>query len=264
MSLIFSIISGGMGSSSVVTAPAFPMIVFSGESNSGGYALNSDAMTAELATRPETIILNNNSLLFESLQIGVNNYIKHAGMSYPLATDIHGWELGLSNIAAAGTLGTTPLRLVKTGQGGSVIAQWAVGASFNGVLIPWDSFQQRVDAALANTTVGAIPFALFYSQGINDAIAGTDITVWQNATIAHFAKIRAKYGQNIPIIMTKFMSTVVNYTVFNAAVASICSTVLKCYFVDTEDLARRDNNHWSYAGMKILSARMLDKLNANI
>lgn len=116
--------------------------MFSGESNSGGRALNSDLNTFEKSAKPYLQILNNQTFLFEDLQIGVNNLIDHYGMPAYITTTEHSWENGLVKKIEDSTI--TDKWLVKTGQGASTIAQWN-----DGEITYWTKFQQRVDAAIS-------------------------------------------------------------------------------------------------------------------
>jgi hypothetical protein len=155
-----------------------PLLIFTGESNSGGYALNSELPTQ--SARPAVQILNNSTLLFEDLCVGVNNLIGHAGL---LNGVTHGWENGLALAAEAGDW-SGAVHLVKTGQGGSVISQWDKAGAF------FTTMQERVSAAKALIRAGGdvpLPF-IGYSQGINDSIAATDVATWKAATISHFKK----------------------------------------------------------------------------
>lgn len=236
-----------------------PLIIFTGESNSGGYALNSQATAPEVAPRSAVQILNNTTLLFEALDIGTNNLLGHEGLS---SGPTHGLELMLANRVEAGTFVPAPCYLVKTGQGASTIANWAVGG-FYGSTNCWQTFQDRVDEAinLITTATGTPPTPyIFYSQGINDAIAGTDVNTWKTATLAHFDKIRAKYGANVPIVMTKLTAP---YPVYNAAIEDLAGQRSDLFFVETLDATTRDTNHWDYAGMKLISGRMQDVLLQN-
>lgn len=241
-----------------------PLIIFTGESNSGGYADNSLALPAEIAARPSVQIINNLTLAgFEDLNISVgNNIYGHAGAESWVGSR-HGWELMLANRVEAGTFIPSPCYLVKTGQGASQIANWAVGGVY-GSTNCWQTFQDRVDLAIdiitTNTGTPPTPY-IFYSQGINDAIAGTDVETWKTATLAHFDKIRAKYGANTPIVMTKLTPP---YPLFNAAIEEVAGQRSDTYFAETSDLpVQPDNNHWDYASMKILSSRMQDILLQN-
>src|ERR1044072_1981924 len=104
------------------------LFIFNGESNSGGLGANSGATSHELSVRSSIQILNNYTLLFEDLHIGVNNILQHAGFndSGPNNQN-HGWELGLANKVEANAFPQTQAHLVKTGQGGSLINEWNVG-----------------------------------------------------------------------------------------------------------------------------------------
>jgi hypothetical protein len=66
------------------TSPPRPLvIVFAGESNSGGLALNKSATPSELAPQPSVqgMNLTNGRFSFEDLQIGVNNLQKHGALN---------------------------------------------------------------------------------------------------------------------------------------------------------------------------------------
>lgn len=246
----------GFGDGASTPAPVIPLIIISGESNSGGRALNSSASPSELAPRSSVQIFNNITFGFQNLDIGTNNLLGHSG----LATDTeHSWELEMANRVEAGSFGNNPMYLVKTGQGGTKIENWAVGnTAYNGVDC-WQVFQSRVDSAISQlhgmSGLDVQPY-LFYTQGINDAIAGTNLTTWKAATIAHFAKIRAKYG-DMPIVMTKLMTT---YNSFNPIIDQITAEVTECYSVVTADATLRDVNHWDYAGQKLVAGRMMDTI----
>ena len=74
----------------VVTDNYVPLVLFIGESNSGGVALNSDLAASELLPRPRVQIWDNiNNDGFDTLQIGVNNLLGHIGLE-TYATDHHG------------------------------------------------------------------------------------------------------------------------------------------------------------------------------
>ncbi len=224
-----------------------PLIVISGESNSGGYALNSQALPAELAARPAVRILDNTGLAsFQDLQIGVNNLVGHAGLSNG---PTHGLELGLAAAAEAGAFGGR-VYLVKTGQGGSTISQWAAGQSYA------TTFTARVNAARTLMLAdGLVPLpVVWYSQGINDAIAGVAVATWKAATIARLAAIRAELGP-VPVLMTLLMEPA--YTAYNAALDAICAADPLTRAVSATGCTLRDANHWDYAGMKLLASRMV-------
>ena len=72
------------------------LVIITGESNSGGFALNSEATTEEVAPRSAVQILDNDVLAFRPLDIGTNNLLGHAGLK---PTETHGFELELANRA---------------------------------------------------------------------------------------------------------------------------------------------------------------------
>lgn len=241
-SLVPIIVSGQVA----LAAPT--LLVFSGESNSGGQVLNSEASEVEIAPRPRVQILNNLTFCFEALDIGTNNNLDHFNLS---ATDFHGWELELANRLYAGTLPDDTIYLVKTGQGGSAISEWADGSTY------FAKFKRRMDSAIAKITYQyckAPDVVLFYTQGINDALANTNIETWKAATIAHFAKIRALYG-NISIYVPYFMN---GFEPYNTAYDQIVTEVGHITMVISTGAALQDSYHWSYAGMKVVADNLID------
>lgn len=222
------------------------LVIFNGESNSGGQAVNLDLSAAERGQRNAVRILNNTSLVFEPLEIGVNNLLGHDG----LGLTTHGWELGLANNA---NKLIPPIYLVKTGQGGSRISEWNTGGS------NYNRFLSRTNEAKQFAISNSINFKpiLWYSQGINDAVASppTEIATWKTATIAHFDKMRLQFP-NMPIL---FSNVTPIYPAFTATIQEICNEYSNCYFISTSGAAQKDANHWSYDGMKLIAARMVDK-----
>lgn len=226
------------------------LVIFTGESNSGGYAQNASATVDELASRPNVQIFDNTNLdSFDALDIGTNNLLGHSGLSNG---NEHGFELGLANSVDAGRWDVTPVYLVKTGQGGSTISQWGQLGTY------FQTFITRVTTAiemLENDGYVVQPY-VWYSHGINDAIAGTPVATWKAAAIDWFSRIRDVLGP-VPIIMTKLMSPL--YDTYNTAIYEICADPNNfAYWVETSDAPLRDTNHWNYAGMKIISSRMAD------
>ena len=98
---------------------------------------------------------------------------------------------------------------------------------------------------------------IFFSLGINDAVAGTKLDVWKPAVKEHFANMRKELGADTPIIMTRFMPQFAGY---NTVIEQICAEVPNTYSVGTLDAPLRDPYHWNYAGMKLVTDRMIDVL----
>ena len=223
------------------------MFVINGESNSGGYALNAQASPGELERRTSVRILNNTTLAsFDDLQIGVNNLVGHDRLANGIT---HGFELELANRADADERYRAPCYLVKTGQGGSRIAEWNIKGTY------YTAFLKRAEAASKLLAGQPHRTIVLFSLGINDAIAGTDVDVWQAAVKEHFGNVRRELGADTPIIMTRFMR---RYALFNTAIEEICREVPNTYSVGTLDAPLRDDNHWDYVGMKRVTGCMLD------
>lgn len=230
-------------------SPTPTLIVFSGESNSGGQAFNKDAADTELALRSRVQILNNLTFVFEGLDIGTNNNLDHC--CYIDTHTQHGWELELANRLYGGTLLKDTIYLVKTGQGGSTISQWDEGGAY------YTRFKQRMDSAIQKLTrqYGKNPeIVFFYTQGINDALAATHIEKWKSATLGHFEKIRTRYG-SIPIYIPYFMK---GFTEYNTAFDQIASGVSWVKMVSSANAELEDAYHWNYAGMKIVAGNLID------
>lgn len=242
----------------VVSAPAssaLPLIIITGESNAAGFALNAEATAAELAAQVNVKILNNTTLLFEDLDVGTN-----ANIGMGLDNTTHGLEIGIANAEDAGRFGAfDPIYLVKTGQSGSRIADWNVGAP------NWTAFLNRLNGAVsALGSQGIYPTpVVFYSQGINDSIAGMAAADWKAATIAHLAKLRAQLGSATRIVMTKLpvgAGGATTITDYNSAMQEIALSDPNTKVIDVADAALRDSAHWNAAGMRVLAERLIDEM----
>lgn len=244
ISKLASLQAGGGGGSAI--SPFVPLFVFYGESNAAGATANSGLSASELLVRPAVQIINNTTLTVQSLQIGVNNYQDALGIT----SSNHGWEASLANAVEAGKFYNNPVYLVKAGQGGAPVALLAAGGSY------WNKLTTRVDSMKANIRrLGKIPVTyLIYSQGINDQIAGTNITTWKTATQALFKALRGKLGY-VPIIATQFSST---FSAYNAAYAEMQATDPFLFMVDVSGTTYQDAYHWDglTTGMKLIGGRM--------
>lgn len=245
-----------------VVSRGLPLLIFAGESNAGGLAVNADATAPELAARSSVRILDNTTLAWADLDVGTNNLVGHFGLP---DNATHGLEIGLANTVDAGRWPNSPpqIYLVKTGQGGSVIAEWATGHSSG----YWSTFLSRVNAAkglLQTAGVGVTPI-VFYSQGINDALLGvpTPVATWKSQTIAHLAKIRSELGATTPIYMTRFAAPplAASDTAYNVAMDEIAAADSYTKVLDTAALGIVNTHHWSYQGYLALAERLLDEIN---
>lgn len=223
--------------------------VITGESNSGGIGLNSDATAGELAARSAVQIMNLTSgqFLFENLDIGTNNLRDHAGLEgyYDCC---HGFELQLANSTEANAFpDNAQVYLTKTGHGGSQVTQWGVGQTY------WTKFLQRTAAAKTQLPADR-KWVVFLSLGINDAIAGNNVNTWKTNMAEWMDRIKADLPGAI-IIMTGFQS--MGYSSYNTAISELAASEANVYAIDSTGAALRDANHWSYAGLKTVTSSMV-------
>lgn len=234
--------AGGGGSSRFV-----PLIVFNGESNSGGQAPNASASAPELAPRSSVQILNNTTFLFEDLDVGTNNNIDH----YNLPPFVyHGWEIGLANSVESNLWLENQIYLVKTGQGGSQLSQWGVGSTF------YTKFYDRVSSAINLITAsGKIPLIyMWWTFGINDAIAGTNQATWMTGCKALHARMRDDFGY-FPIFSPRIMAGSPGEP-YNTSIDAYAASDPMFFTVPSTGATQNDSNHWDYAGMKLLATRL--------
>lgn len=227
------------------------LIVFTGESNSGGIALNTDASVGELALNSNVQILNNINLVFEPLEIGVNNLIGHLGLEAHWYLK-HGWELELSQLVNANYFNQQPIYLVKAGAGGSQISEWEIGNTY------YTNFLARLAAAKSAIFAqhNKQPYtAIYYSHGINDQIALTPVGTWKAATKAHFNKMVAAIGLPTKICMTYFQNPL-PFVDYNDAIAEMTEEMPNVYAVESDGLDFDGFAHWTYTGMRTISNRM--------
>jgi len=142
-----------------VATPNRFLIIFNGESNSGGLVYDSLLSPSELAPQSQIQILNNTSFHFESLDIGTNNNLDHFNM--PVGR--HGWEANLANkVLSESSYYGDSVFLVKTGQGGSMLSEWDV----NGIY--FQKFKKRLDTAQYKLRDRNLKKVIFLSIGLND------------------------------------------------------------------------------------------------
>jgi hypothetical protein len=219
------------------------LFVFIGESNSGGYGNNEYLTDAEKRPRPSVQIWHHTLNVFQDLDIETNNLIGH----YRLPdNESHGWEHGLACKVEDKIL-SKPVYLVKCGQGGSRILQWNEGGLF------YETMIHRVSGAettLKNKGINPV-FVIWYSQGINDINDNYDKVQWKEATKLLFQRIRKKFGQDVLIIMTEFMS---GKTSYNESIEELATDDLFTLSIKTENIySLRDINHWDAKGMKLMA-----------
>lgn len=235
-----------------------PLILFAGESNPAGDGDNANASAGELDSDPRIQIIQSNGT-FAALNIGSSN-------NFAVSSGRHGLELELQNQLAT-RFNNRTVYLVKTGVAGTTISQWIAGQYL-------DTLTNRMDNALARINeMGKIPVIMcFYSQGINDGVAGTNETTWYNATLAYFNLLRNKYGF-FPIVMTQLIGDRTTYPQLDAIDTKIIQLAADrnnyIYRVPTPqgpiggastDSIIAGGIHWSYLGLKAITNRMLNAM----
>lgn len=236
------------------------LLIFAGESNSGGLAGNSYATSPELAKRKLKILNNSTLASFDSLDIGSNNLTGHNALEYA-AADAHGWELELANKVDSGYFGSREVFLCKAGQGGTKIVNWFAGSFYNGSVYSYETFLLRVDSArtIIERETGEEPdIVILWSQGINDA---ADTTGWKNNQIKVFENIKEDLGFDVPIVVTQFQSISIP-AYFNTSISEIAALMTNIYpantsGAETSQVFAGAGGHWGYTGAKLVADIML-------
>jgi hypothetical protein len=101
---------------------------------------------------------------------------------------------------------------------------------------------------------------VWFSLGINDAIANTPMTSWKQNTLAHLKRIKRELP-GAPIVMTQFQS-MKRYAATDKALAEIAAEEPGIFVVDSTGAGMEsDGNHWNYAGLKAVAQRMAEATN---
>lgn len=250
-------LTGTMTGATTGSSDTVNLVVIQGESNAAGLALNSQATAVERGARNNIQIINNNTLRFENLQLGLNNNIlQNLGDQ-----TTHGMELGLANAVDAGSL-TKPTYLVKAGGSGSRIIEWLLNGLTNNTY-SWTQLIARTDAAVNYLKSQNIPYKItvWQSIGINDYNAGTSTTAYKNGMVQLRNDFRTRYGARIPFLMTRFFDGHPYNAVINAIAAE--DPMKTSAAIDVSGATYRDPNvHWDYNGFKIIAQRMVEKMAA--
>jgi hypothetical protein len=252
-----------------VNTPKALIILFNGESGSGGLADNNDATASELEPNPRLLIVQNDNLAAAPvpLDIGTNNLIGHNGLTgvadpeySPQTRDQvrHGWELGLSERIKAGDFDDYELVcLAKTGQGGSTIDLFTLkGWGYDNIFRDrYQSAKSYVDGLGLESDV-----VIWWQQGINDALAtsaeahGDDTNAWLVDVFSWFETMRSFVGRHCPIIISELPREFDNY---NKAIYSLAALPGN-YVVKAREGLLEDAAHYAYAANKAIADRKSD------
>lgn len=232
-----------------------------GESNSGGYALNTSALASELDINSNVMLFNNvtlNSLY--PLHIGEpnsNNMVGHTGIS----AGNHGCDLQLSNYADQGAFNGV-CYMLKAGQGGSSIVHWYNGGTtYAGVLNPWTTFVDRSNGFKQLVPANAFqPIILFL--GINDAIAGTDPAIFKAHTLSFIDALLAQVGGDNYVYYVRMPRINASYQAIDDVILSLplSNNIVKVISVDGAMDDMRDQNHFGYYGQKTIADRIVAQI----
>lgn len=230
------------------------LFILAGESNSGGMASNSLLTADQLQPQSQVQIWNNTTSTFQPLQIGTNNLLGHTGITDNSA---HGIERGLARDIRNG-LNLPEAYLVKSGQGGSTIAQWAVGDP-SGYLATLTSRYNAANAALVSRGFTVRP-VLIWMQGINDAGAGTPVATWRTATQAHFVRMRTLMGSTLPILFPLIMTDTAARIAINTEIVTIDNADSLLWSVPTSNVPNdpADQFHYTSSGYLAIAERTVD------
>jgi hypothetical protein len=224
----------------------------SGESNAGGRALNSASTAGELAPRSALQILNNTSLVLEDLDIGTNNLLGHTGLSSQETTE-HSMELELANQAAQGEWYRDKIYLVKTGYGGSLIADWG---NYGLETYAPNIFARRVANAMQLLDEAGVKYrpVIWMTVGINDAISGTNAETFKTKLVARISAMRDLLGLSLPVFLTTFDAPMTERTGINTVIGEIAAADSNTFVISSSGFAvNADSIHWSYAGQKSMA-----------
>ena len=224
------------------------LILSWGESNAGGAAPNASLTTTEANARADVQVWNVNTDVYQNLDIGTNNNLDHSG----LTSASHGIENGIANAVAAGRFVQSQVYFVQTGQGGALIDYFR--PSFQGW---WEEAIARYTAARAALT-GSVTLIPFFTIGINDSDAGTNVATFKTDLAARIAGWRAVFGSGQRIYLTTFNS---NHATFNTAITEVATADGNITLIATRDTGvewQTDRNHWTYVGYKSLANALID------
>lgn len=231
------------------------LFVLFGESNSGGLAPNSSALSSELLPR-NLKILNNSTLKFEKTKIGVNNLIGHIGLEYAMNT-AHGMELELANKYDEGYFNDKEIYLVKAGAGGSKVQEWGVSDTY------FQNFKNRVNTArelLFENYPEDITFML--SIGINNRGVNDGWPIYKSGLQAMIDNLKSELNITNPKLSIMKFQFVTNLDMglYNAVIDDVATDSNVDTFDTTGLTTIPDGYHLDYLGMKGATNNFLNSL----
>lgn len=216
-----------------------PLVLILGESNAVGLGSTAELTVSEALANPTIKAWNRDSSDFEPLVFG-SAANDEGGV---------GFEIGLVNAIRDNKI--PQAYFFKRAVGGTRIDEWIVGGQYNTVLF------QRLNALKTKLTSLGVQYqpVIWYSQGINDNIAGTPGASWQARTTQHFAAIREVFP-TAHILMGLLTTANASYDVNLKAVATAGTNIQT---VSALSAPTQDGNHWNTAGYRMIGGRFMDK-----
>jgi hypothetical protein len=245
------------GDQSISIADTYDLILIFGDSNAGGQGANADATSAELSARTNTKILNNNTLLFENLDVGYNNHIQQNQDG----TGLHGIELGLANeIDSVSYPYKKPAYIVKCGVSGADTKEYIPygGAGYFATLIT------RMDAAVSilNQEGKNYRVTVMGTMLLNDLYNCPTCTEADSKSnlITIMSEIRSLYDPNAIFIWQNLFDGFNWNNVFDELAAAdplvFVTDITGATYID-------GNSHYDYAGLKLIASRNVANMVAN-
>lgn len=229
--------------------------IFIGESNSGGFADNSECTALELLPNQFVKHLNNDTLKLETLKISgndANNQLGHCGIIEYNGV-WHGWEKELGNYARRNEL-RFDFYTCKNGQGGSKVAEWLGEDPYvddDCTVYPFELFQERFTVFKSQLpTNKPIRYVVLASLGINDLIAGTTAATYETKLKQILLNVRAEVDEEkLPIFFTGFNQVLSGIDDYNTAIQNVATDIGNMHVVDmTGADLNIDGIHWADAG----------------
>lgn len=234
------------------TAPLFIII---GESNSGGTGSFVHTKPGDLDPFDRAYILNNNTLIMEPLDLGTNNLIGHFGLADNSA---HAFELEIARRAEYGYLRNIAY-IMKSGQGGSVIAEWDTTGSY------YQTFLTRYQAASdAMDSIGQAFYPVFMvTIGVNNALASLDSATYRADFQAWIENMRDDIGApTAPVVIPEITGGGADpdFAVVNSIYNDLEGVLTNFTVIDVSQAYTGGSYHWPYQGLKVIATGMLRSL----
>lgn len=238
------------------------LLVFLGDSNSGGHAENSHASADELKENFKLQIWDNKSnAKFINYNPLKHSLVEHDGLSTKGYNGCrHGWDLNLSQEILTGNYKQSNIFLLKAGQGGTRIEHWINDLPYES-LKPWSTFVTRYSNAVKSIerNFGKCKVVVWVSIGINDARDQISSEIFLR-NLGLFKDKLSKLVGGSPVIFAKIPRVDSHFNALDDCIEHFCKSNKGYYSIDTYGASlSNDLLHWDYNGMKLISKRLSEK-----